>query len=69
MKEIQPGDIVKALFHFNAEDPKELSVHENDKLMVQEIIDQWVFVTCLDRQGSGFVPKGYLDLYHPENGL
>ena len=53
---------MRVLFPFKAEDAKELSVSENEKLMVQEVMGQWVFVTSLERMGqSGFVPVGFLD--------
>ena len=54
--------IVKALYDYEAAAPGELSVHEDDVLMLFDTEDDWILVQNSRAEGgAGYVPGNYVE--------
>jgi hypothetical protein len=54
---------VKALYDYEAAAPGELSVHEDDVLMLFDTEDDWILVQNSKAEGgAGFVPGNYVEV-------
>jgi hypothetical protein len=54
---------VKALYDYEAAAPGELSVHEDDVLMLFDTEDDWVLVQNSKAEGgAGYVPGNYVEV-------
>jgi hypothetical protein len=53
---------VKALYDYEAAAPGELSVHEDDVLMLFDTEDDWILVQSSKAEGgAGYVPGNYVE--------
>lgn len=58
--------VVKALYDYDASAPGELSVKEDDVLLVFDADDGWLLVqTEKDGGMAGFVPENYVEVCNP----
>ena len=53
---------MKALYDYEAAAPGELSVHEDDVLMLFDTEDDWILVQNSKAEGAGYVPGNYVEV-------
>ena len=53
---------MKALYDYEASAPGELSVHEDDVLMLFDTEDDWILVQNSKAEGAGYVPGNYVEV-------
>ena len=53
---------MKALYDYEASAPGELSVHEEDVLMLFDTEDDWILVQNSKAEGAGYVPGNYVEV-------
>jgi hypothetical protein len=64
---VQPIEIVKAIYDYEANADGELSIKEGDVLIVYEKEDDWILVKGEERDSKvGFVPATYVEEHNPD---